>query len=81
MAPVNDWESRGTCGIPPSREHHGQGTTKTEGSIKQVDETINTEKQIYVKNPKPTDNKIIFPKDDKAQTEDLEAFSIHKLGY
>ena len=81
MAPVNNWESRVTCGVHPSIGQPGQGTTKTEGSTKQADDTRNSEDEMSVKKQKTIDDKIIFPKDDTAQTEDLEAFGIHKLGY
>ena len=83
MAPVNDWESRGTCGIHPSIEEPVQGSTKSGGSIKQADKTRNTEDNKYLteNNPKQNDDKIIFPVDDTVETEDLEAFGIHKLGY
>jgi hypothetical protein len=48
MAQVNDWESRGTCGIPLIIEQHGQGSTKSGGSINQADKTRNTGKLCCV---------------------------------
>ena len=89
MAPINDWESRGTCGVSSIVDQPAQGTTKSGENSKQAGKTKKSEddnmksedKRPPVKNQNPDDDKIIFPEGNPEQTEDLEAFGIHKLGY